>query len=154
MPKNPIDYCKSLIYKIACNDPTITDIYVGSTTNFVKRKARHKFDCCNPNSPSHDYYVYQFIRANGGWDNWRMELIEYYACNTNLELERREGQHIIELKASLNKKVAGRTKQEWYEANKDKQLEKVKLYYQKNRDKQLEKKKLYYQKRKNNLGKK
>ena len=28
-----VDYSKSVIYKLCCKDPTITDIYIGSTTN-------------------------------------------------------------------------------------------------------------------------
>ena len=39
MPKKPIDYKKALIYNIVCKtDPTI--LYIGSTTDFRKRKAR------------------------------------------------------------------------------------------------------------------
>ncbi len=42
MPRNEIDYSKTIIYKIVCNDLTITDCYVGSTTDFKTRKAAHK----------------------------------------------------------------------------------------------------------------
>ena len=49
MPKKDIDYSKTIIYKIVCNDLNITDVYVGHTTNFIKRKARHKYDCNNIN---------------------------------------------------------------------------------------------------------
>ena len=38
MPKNEIDYSNTIIYKITCLDPNITDVYVGHTTNFVQRK--------------------------------------------------------------------------------------------------------------------
>ena len=31
MPKTPINYSN---YKLVCNDPKITDIYTGHTTNF------------------------------------------------------------------------------------------------------------------------
>ena len=31
------DYSKALIYKISCRDPSITDCYVGSTTNLIMR---------------------------------------------------------------------------------------------------------------------
>jgi predicted GIY-YIG superfamily endonuclease len=34
-----------LIYKLVCSDPTITEIYVGSTTNFNERKRGHKKTC-------------------------------------------------------------------------------------------------------------
>jgi predicted GIY-YIG superfamily endonuclease len=45
MPKTPMLYENTVIYKIVCNDLTITEIYVGHTTNFTKRKYKHKHDC-------------------------------------------------------------------------------------------------------------
>ena len=50
MPKVEIDYSNIIIYKITCNDPNITDAYVGHTTNFVQRKHCHKQECINKNS--------------------------------------------------------------------------------------------------------
>jgi hypothetical protein len=38
MPKTTIDYSKTVIYKIVCNDLDVKDIYIGSTTEFTKRK--------------------------------------------------------------------------------------------------------------------
>ena len=66
MPKEVIDYSNTIIYKIVCNDPNITDCYVGSTTNIVKRRQSHKSVCNNENSKLFNFYVYQFIRENGG----------------------------------------------------------------------------------------
>ena len=45
MPKTEIDYSKSVIYKIVCDDLNVKDCYVGSTTNFIKRKRHHKEAC-------------------------------------------------------------------------------------------------------------
>ena len=87
MPKKNIDYSKALIYKIVCNDLNIKDCYVGSTTDFTKRKGHHKRGCNNVNTKCYNYNVYQFIRANGGWDNWTMVLVENYPCENKLELE-------------------------------------------------------------------
>ena len=47
MPLLPIKYENGLIYKVCCNDPTISDCYIGSTTNIVKRKQNHKHNCNN-----------------------------------------------------------------------------------------------------------
>ena len=33
MPKVPIDYAKTILYKIVCNDLKIIDCYVGTTIN-------------------------------------------------------------------------------------------------------------------------
>ena len=49
MPKVEIDYSNTIIYKITCKDPSITDVYVGHTTNFVQRKHCHKQSCNNNN---------------------------------------------------------------------------------------------------------
>ena len=64
MPKKLIDYSKTIIYKIVCNDLTITEVYVGHTTNFIKRKAPHKYNCNNPNSKSYNFKIYNIIRNN------------------------------------------------------------------------------------------
>ena len=39
MPKTSLDYKKAAIYRIVCRDVTLKETYVGSTTNFEKRKA-------------------------------------------------------------------------------------------------------------------
>jgi len=36
MPKVEIDYSQTIIYKICCKDPNITDIYIGHTSNLYK----------------------------------------------------------------------------------------------------------------------
>jgi len=45
-----VNYEKSTIYKIVCKDVNIKDCYVGSTTNFNRRKQEHKYNCNNVNS--------------------------------------------------------------------------------------------------------
>ena len=42
MPKNNIDYSKSIIYKIYCKNEGVSDLYVGRTTNFCLRRNQHK----------------------------------------------------------------------------------------------------------------
>ena len=41
MTKLPINYSKSVIYKIVCKNPEIEDFYIGSTTNLTQRKYTH-----------------------------------------------------------------------------------------------------------------
>ena len=45
MPRLAIKHENTIMYKIVCNDLSITDLYVGSTTNFTKRKYSHKCSC-------------------------------------------------------------------------------------------------------------
>ena len=80
MPKTIIDYSKTQIYKIINNDcPEL--VYVGSTTNFTKRKQQHKAATVNSNSPKYNRKLYVSIRDNSGWDNWKMIVICDYSCN-------------------------------------------------------------------------
>ena len=119
MTKTPTDYSKSLIYKLCSNDTDITDIYVGSTTNFNYRKYNHKSCCYNEKNRSYNYNLYKFIRENGGWEEWNMILIEYYPCKTKLELEKKEREIIENLKSTLNNAIPTRTIKEWREENKE-----------------------------------
>ena len=145
MPKKPMDYSKACIYKIACKDPNITDIYVGSTTNLAQRRYKHKNNCQNLNSRNYNYYVYQFIREHGGFDNFEVVKLEDYPCERFEELTKRERYWFEELSATLNKQVPSRTESEYYQDNQDKIREYMKQYHEQNRDKILEKKKEYRQ---------
>jgi hypothetical protein len=133
MPRLNIDYSKIVIYKIVCDDFDIEDCYVGSTTDFVKRKSNHKSTCHNSNSNRHNLNVYQFIRANGGWDNWSMLELEKYPCNDNNEATLRERHWMETLNAELNSKVPSRTAKEfravYLEENKDEIKKKNAEYY-------------------------
>ena len=102
------DYGKGLIYKIKCLDPKIRDIYVGSTLNEVARRKSHKKSCNNPNTRGYNIYVYQFIRSNGGWENWKLVPIKLYPCNSKLELRIEEERMIEELEefTTLNRQRA------------------------------------------------
>ena len=139
------NYQNGLIYKLCSKDTDITDIYIGSTTSFRHRKINHKSDCNNEKGRNYNYDVYKFIRENGGWENWDMILIEYYKCDTKLELEKREREVIENLKPSLNRFIPTRTKKEYdkikYEKNKEQYKEYFKDYYEDNKEQILEKKK-------------
>jgi RNA polymerase-binding transcription factor DksA len=102
MPRTAIDYSKSCIYKICCKDPSIEDIYVGSTTEIAKRRCVHKNTCNNPNVKGHSRQVYQFIRENGGWDNWDLVRIESFPCDSYEAMLQRERELFDELKPTLN----------------------------------------------------
>ena len=85
MPKKITDYKKTKIYKLVCKDINIIKIYVGHSTNWVQRKSNHKTNCNNSKSKKYNFFVYQFIRENGGWDNFDMILIEEYECENKLK---------------------------------------------------------------------
>jgi hypothetical protein len=155
MPKNTIDYNNTIIYKIVCNDLTIQDVYVGSTTNFTKRKHTHKNNCISEKYHNHNLKVYEFIRNNGGWSNWSMIEIEKYPCNNKIEAEKRERYWYEELNAKLNSRIPYIT---WEECNEyyiknniirrsytDAQKKAINKYYLSNKDKINQKKREAYQ---------
>ena len=146
-----MDYLKTTIYKIVCNDVNVKELYVGHTTNFIQRKSHHKSNCNNINSKDYNIYVYQFIRNNGGWDNFNMIEIEKYPCNDRMEACKKERYWIETLNATLNKVIPSRTLKEYREDNKSKKTEYNKEYYDNNKSKIIEQTKNYY---KNNKSKK
>lgn len=108
------NYSNNKNYRIYCKDPNITDCYIGCSTD-PSRCRLHKVVCNTKTNKGYNYKIYQFIRANGGWDNWIFEYIEDYPC------ENEEQQHIRErywydyYKATLNTKVPRRTFIEYLE---------------------------------------
>jgi len=150
-----VDYSKGQIYKICCKDVSIKDEYVGSTTNFRVRKNDHKHSCCNPKCKKYNRKVYQYIRDNGGFDNWDMILVEYYSCNTKKELEARERYWIEELKCSLNSNIPTRESDEYnkhyYQNNKEEIKISKKQYREKNKEKIKENSKQYREDNKEKL---
>jgi len=154
MPKKVMDYSKCVIYKLVCNDLTVTDCYVGHTTNFTQRKKHHKDSTNIINNQKYNRKTYDFIRDNGGWDNFSMIEIEKYPCKDHNEATARERYWYEILTAKLNTNIPNRSKKEWYEANKEKIKEKSKEYYDTNKEKLLTKQKEYYDTNKEKINKK
>jgi hypothetical protein len=170
MPKKPIDYSNTIVYMLCCKDPTITDVYVGHTTNLSKRKAHHKAVCNNPNNKEYNMYKYSFIRENGGWDNWEMIVLETKSCIDGDDARKLEREWFEKKGATLNKQLPIIGKEEKIEQNKIycktynqehpelKEYKKIynqehheelkeykKIYNQEHHEEILEKKKIYYQ---------
>jgi hypothetical protein len=72
MPKKNIDYSKLVIYKIESDDIHVRDVYVGSTTDFVRRKNFLKKNCSDTESSNYNSKIHKFIRENGSWDHFEM----------------------------------------------------------------------------------
>ena len=145
MPRKEIDYSKTVIYKIVCNDLNIKDIYVGHTTDFTKRKHSHKVNTLNESNKDAKMKVYQTIRANGGWENWSMIEIEKYPCCDSNEARTRERFWFEELQASLNMLFPIRSRDEYYEVNRDKINKRVNKYRLEHLEEISQKKKEDYQ---------
>jgi len=100
MPKIKIDYSNTIFYKICCKD--VADLYIGHTTNFVQRKHSHKQGCTNIKSSTYNCRLYTFIRNNGGWDNWHMEIIAFHECNDLMSAKKYEQYYFEKYNATLN----------------------------------------------------
>ena len=145
----------SLIYKIQCNNPNITEIYIGSTKNLNQRKKDHKKACNNEKNKNHNIYVYQFIRNNYNYENWSFIILEYINQNElnsdHTNLHKRERYWIELLLPKLNLRIPTRSQQEWRDANKSYINECIQSWKILNREKVLLQKRRYREKNKEKI---
>jgi hypothetical protein len=152
MAKLKTDYSKTIIYKLVHkNDFNNENIYVGSTTDFARRKYFHSWNCCNEKSRCSHLKVYQIINANGGWSEWNMVQLQKYPCSDKREAQAQEEYWRSLLNAGLNTYRPFRTLEEkieyeknYYIKNRAEKLEQQKNYYIENRAEISEKQKNYY----------
>ena len=128
------------IYKICCDDcPDF--VYVGSTKAFRERKWRHK-----QRSKTENCKLYTTIRENGGWDKWRMVMLEDIGEVSLTEARIKEEEHRVKLNANLNINKCFRTEEQKkqdvrdnlkksYEKNKNYFKDYYKNYYDNNKEK-------------------
>jgi hypothetical protein len=97
-----LDYSNTIIYKISCKDSAVTDLYVGHTINFVQRQTAHKYSCISDKSPNYNCKLYQIIRQHGGWNNWSMNIVNFFNCTNKTEAREKEQYYYTLLNANLN----------------------------------------------------
>ena len=128
------------IYKICCDDcPEF--VYVGSTKAFRQRKTLHKSRI----NKGYNTKLYTTIRENGGWENWRMVILEDCGEITFTEARIKEEEYRVKLNANLNSQRCHQTEEEYYERHrkqareyKENNKEKVKEYRENNKEKIME----------------
>ena len=109
----PNKYKNGKIYVIRNNENE--DIYAGSTTQSLsKRFSDHKVQ-----SSRHADCTAHKKMQEIGVDNFYIELFENFPCQNKEELNKREGEVIREI-GTINKKVAGRSKEDWTVDNQEK----------------------------------
>ena len=118
MPRQEINYANTVFYKIVCNNLEIKDCYIGSTTDFRRRKSSHKCRCINSSNSKNHLLVYKFINDNGGWDAWTMVMIDKISCVDGLECRNIERTYVEELHGTLNMNIPNRSQHEWSQDNK------------------------------------
>jgi hypothetical protein len=127
-------------------------VYVGQTTNFLKRKVKHKSNC--KTGKKFNFKLYQMIRRHGGWDMFNMIEVEKYPCKDRREAERREEEVRKDLMATMNTNRAFTTEEEKKEREKDYRddnKDKNQKYYQDNQEKIIEYQKGYREANRDNL---
>lgn len=144
-----------IFYKITCeNLPEFT--YIGSTVHFIKRKCDHKTDCNNKTRKGHNIQLYQTIRANGGWENWEMVVIDKGEQMNLTDARIKEESLRKEYNGNLNMVKAYRSEEdkkeynkanskEYRENNRDKINEKVKEYNNNHKEQKQAYQKEYYE---------
>lgn len=113
--------------KIQVYDETIRECYIGSTRCPNKRFRCHRSMCNNPDRFGYNLKVYQHIRANGGFDEWQISILETHTITTS-EAKIHE-RWLIELyESALNTCLPSRTFSE-YETSHKKQKKAINRSY-------------------------
>lgn len=115
------EYLNGKIYKLYdTTDPSL--VYIGSTIlelkkRLVKHEEKYRIFVKNGNKPTLNTSFcssYTILKNN----NYKIELIENYPCNSKKELRKREGQHQRKMEC-VNLLIAGRTSVEYFEDNRE-----------------------------------
>ena len=130
------DYTKGQIYKIV--DSGFTKCYIGSAVQKLSyRMAGHRRDYNRYLSGKFPYNNSIFnLFDEFGVENCKIVWIEDFPCNSKKELEAREGKHQKETDC-VNKVIAGRTLEEYYQDNKEKINKANQEYYYNNRERTI-----------------
>jgi len=130
-------YKRGMIYTIR-NIKDDTMIYVGSTINSLSKRFNYHKDACKKDL---SVTLYSHIIDNN-WSDWYIELYENCPCNNRKELDRREGEVIREI-GTINKNIAGRTREEYRAEYYEKNIDKIKEHKKEYRECNAEKIKKY-----------
>ena len=151
METNLKDYS---FYKLVCNtDETI--YYIGSTSNMEERIKKHESSANKPNNRNYNNQIYNIMRANGGWDNFKFINLGNIK-NVTKEEARHTKQAFIKLfKPNMNTINSYLTDEErkeyvkeYYEKNKEQIIEQTKEYREENKEKRAAGNKAYREKNK------
>ena len=150
-----VNYQNGKIYKLYSPSKNLT--YIGSTTQLLcKRLVCHLSNYKAYKNDNTKKYLTSFLVLD--CEDYKIELLEDYACNNKQQLDKKEGDY-IKNNECVNKKISGRTIKEWYIDNADKLKEYrvinaekkndyAKQYVLNNKDKIKEYKRQYYLKKK------
>ena len=128
------------VYCLVCKDTDVQEVYVGSCQDLNIRIKHHRTDCNNKNSPKYYRKVYQFIRENGGFDNFKFIWLELFKTDDTIFLKQLE-QHYMDTfprELLLNSLRAYTTEEE----KREQFRQGSKKYYKENKDELNKKRKV------------
>jgi hypothetical protein len=134
------DYQKGKIYKLW--SPSKNLVYYGSTIEtLTQRLSKHKYDYKKYNEDNTKKYTTSFLVLE--CEDYKIELLEEYACNNKQQLLKKESEY-IKINECVNKFIPDRTNKEYQQDNKEKISIARKIYYENNKKIINEVNKLYY----------
>jgi len=101
MPRLATNYSRTVIYKIQ-HEMDEALLYVGSTTDFTKRKCEHKSMCNNENGSAYNRKLYKMIRENGGWDAFTITIIHEFPCDNKQQALTEEDRVMRSMRCTMN----------------------------------------------------
>ena len=148
-----VNYKNSKVYKIWSHKGD--KIYVGSTTKqyLSQRMDKHRSEYKYWKTKQITYMSSYILFEEYGLENCFIELLEAHECNSRDELHKLEGKYIRELEC-INRCIAGRTRSERREDNKEKLNEQMKQYYLENKEIISEYQKQYHEVNKDKISEK
>jgi hypothetical protein len=142
------------IYRISHKlDYENENVYIGSTVDLHKRKICHKSTCITETNKSYHSKPYEYIRENGGFENFQFTILRVCNDADKTELFKLEQSFIDVYEPTLNTRSASQTKDEWREKNKEKIQNQKKVWQQEHKQEIKQKKEVYYQEHREEINK-
>jgi hypothetical protein len=118
------------IYMVYNDD--VEDFYIGSSKNIINRKSHHKNKYNGWIDGKYKNFhpiLYEYIKSNGGIDNWKFYILEENEFNNKKDLRIREQYYLNKVCPSLNQNNSYESKEE----RKERADNAAKEHYQKNK---------------------
>ena len=112
----PVDYSNTLIYKIVCNDSLVADFYLGYTTLGYRVLCDRFKQRCKKSK----WFVCEFIRNHGGFQNWNIERLAVMSLSSSIQARIELRKHFDTGTPSLNVQTPMRSPSEYHKTEKSK----------------------------------
>ncbi len=147
------DYSLGKVYMIYSPGGEEGDIYIGTTKKpyLCNRMTSHRSNYRSWKAGKRTYVSVFKLFDKYGIENCIIELLENVKATTKHELLAREGYYIRTMEC-VNKSIAGRSIQEYYEDNKEKIIKRTLQYYKDNKENIKVRSSKYYEENKEKIN--